>query len=96
MYEMESSGKIARSHNTVWSMMKSVLRKDGPLGFYQSLSSTLLREVPRYFLFFGGYELSRLFFASGRSKDELRNHLAGLGQAAPHTGLLVAEAVGVC
>ncbi|XP_059243464.1 mitochondrial ornithine transporter 1-like, partial [Mustela nigripes] len=58
--------------STVWSVMKSVLRKDGPLGFYQSLSSTLLREVPRYFLFFGGYELSRLFFASGRSKDELR------------------------
>ncbi|XP_032171060.1 mitochondrial ornithine transporter 1-like isoform X1 [Mustela erminea] len=62
MYEMESSGKIARSHNTVWSVVKSVLRKDGPLRFYHGLSSTLLREVPGYFLFFG---------ASGRSKDEL-------------------------
>ncbi|XP_006749417.1 mitochondrial ornithine transporter 1 [Leptonychotes weddellii] len=71
MYEMESSGKIARSQNTVWSVVKSVLRKDGPLGFYHGLSSTLLREVPGYFFFFGGYELSRSFFASGRSKDEL-------------------------
>ncbi|XP_047579233.1 mitochondrial ornithine transporter 1 isoform X2 [Lutra lutra] len=71
MYEMESSGKIARSHNTVWSVVKSVLRKDGPLGFYHGLSSTLLREVPGYFFFFGGYELSRSFFASGRPKDEL-------------------------
>ncbi|XP_044633184.2 mitochondrial ornithine transporter 1-like [Equus asinus] len=71
MYEMQMSGKIAKSQNTVWSVMKSILRKDGPLGFYHGLSSTLLREVPGYFFFFGGYELSRSFFASGRSKDEL-------------------------
>ncbi|XP_057345323.1 mitochondrial ornithine transporter 1 isoform X4 [Manis pentadactyla] len=71
MHEMETSGKIARSQNTVWSVVKSILRKEGPLGFYQGLSSTLLREVPGYFLFFGGYELSRSFFASGRSKDDL-------------------------
>ncbi|XP_077014203.1 mitochondrial ornithine transporter 1 isoform X3 [Tamandua tetradactyla] len=71
MYEMEASGKISRSHNTVGSVVKSILTKDGPLGFYQGLSSTLLREVPGYFCFFGGYELSRSFFASGRSKDEL-------------------------
>ncbi|KAK1342169.1 hypothetical protein QTO34_016926 [Cnephaeus nilssonii] len=71
MYEMETSGKIAKSQNTVWSVVKSILRKDGPLGFYHGLSSTLLREVPGYFFFFGGYEQSRSFFASGRSKDEL-------------------------
>ncbi|KAM7328830.1 mitochondrial ornithine transporter 1 [Alexandromys fortis] len=71
MYEMESSGKIAASQNTVWSVVKEIFRKDGPLGFYHGLSSTLLREVPGYFLFFGGYELSRSFFASGKSKDEL-------------------------
>lgn len=57
--------------STVWSVVKSILRTDGPLGFYHGLSSTLLREVPGYFFFFGGYELSRSFFASGRSKDEL-------------------------
>ncbi|XP_058398596.1 mitochondrial ornithine transporter 2 [Diceros bicornis minor] len=71
MHEMEMSGKIAKSHNTVWSVVKSILRKDGLLGFYHGLSSTLLQEVPGYFFFFGGYELSRSFFASGRSKDEL-------------------------
>ncbi|XP_047586660.1 mitochondrial ornithine transporter 2 [Lutra lutra] len=71
MYEMERSGKIAKSHNTIWSVVKGILRKEGPLGFYQGLSSTLLQEVPGYFFFFGGYELSRSFFASGRSKDEL-------------------------
>ncbi|XP_032255234.1 mitochondrial ornithine transporter 2 [Phoca vitulina] len=71
MYEMEMSGKIAKRQNTIWSVVKSILRKEGPLGFYQGLSSTLLQEVPGYFFFFGGYELSRSFFASGRSKDEL-------------------------
>ncbi|XP_046523331.1 mitochondrial ornithine transporter 2 [Equus asinus] len=71
MHEMEMSGKIAKSHNTVWSVVKSILRKDGPLGFYHGLSSTLIQEIPGYFFFFGGYELSRSFFASGRSKDEL-------------------------
>lgn len=71
MREMEMSGKITKSQNTVWSVVKSILRKDGPLGFYHGLSSTLLQEVPGYFCFFGGYEMSRSFFASGRSKDEL-------------------------
>ncbi|CAK7320980.1 Mitochondrial ornithine transporter 1 [Vulpes lagopus] len=71
MYEMEMSGKIAKSQNTIWSVVKSILRKEGPLGFYHGLSSTLLQEVPGYFFFFCGYELSRSFFASGRSKDEL-------------------------
>lgn len=59
------------SISTVWSVVKGVLQKDGPLGFYRGLSSTLLRELPGYFVFFGGYELSRTFFASGRSKNEL-------------------------
>ncbi|XP_012583225.1 PREDICTED: mitochondrial ornithine transporter 2-like [Condylura cristata] len=71
MREMEMSGKIAKSQNTVWSVVKSILRNDGPKGFYRGLSSTLLQEVPGYFCFFGGYEMSRSFFASGRSKDEL-------------------------
>uniref|UniRef100_A0A9L0KAM6 Mitochondrial ornithine transporter 1 n=1 Tax=Equus asinus TaxID=9793 RepID=A0A9L0KAM6_EQUAS len=63
--------EIEGGKGLVWSVVKSILRKDGPLGFYHGLSSTLLREVPGYFFFFGGYELSRSFFASGRSKDEL-------------------------
>ncbi|XP_045682864.1 mitochondrial ornithine transporter 2 [Phyllostomus hastatus] len=71
MYEMEVSGKVAKSRYTVWSVVKGILRKDGPRGFYRGLSGTLLQEVPGYFFFFGGYELSRSFFASGRSKDEL-------------------------
>ncbi|KAK6485836.1 mitochondrial ornithine transporter 1-like [Huso huso] len=72
MHEMEVSGKIAKGQNTVWSVVKGVLRSDGPLGMYQGLTSTLVREVPGYFFFFGGYEFSRSVFTSGgKSKDDL-------------------------
>ncbi|KAM3933035.1 mitochondrial ornithine transporter 1-like [Leptodactylus fuscus] len=72
MHEMQLSGKIIEGHNTVWSVIKNILHTDGPMGFYHGLSSTLLREVPGYFFFFGGYELGRSFFTrSGKSKDEL-------------------------
>lgn len=71
MYEMKMSGKITHSYNTIWSMVKSIFLKDGPLGFYRGLSTTLAQEIPGYFFYFGGYEISRSFFASGRSKDEL-------------------------
>lgn len=71
MYEMEVSGKIAKSHVTVWSVVKTIFRKEGLMGFYHGFSSTLLQEVPGYFCFFGSYEVSRSFFASGTSKDDL-------------------------
>ncbi|XP_040282013.1 mitochondrial ornithine transporter 1-like [Bufo bufo] len=72
MHEMQLSGKIIEGQNTVWLVIKNILRTDGPMGFYHGLSSTLLREVPGYFFFFGGYELGRSFFTrNGKSKDEL-------------------------
>ncbi|MEE6472351.1 hypothetical protein FKM82_009585 [Ascaphus truei] len=72
MHEMKLSGKITEGQNTVWSVVKSILRKEGPMGLYQGLSGTFLREVPGYFFFFGGYELSRSFFiGGGKTKDEL-------------------------
>ncbi|KAG9491974.1 hypothetical protein GDO78_000471 [Eleutherodactylus coqui] len=72
MHELQVSGKIVHGQNTVWSVVKGIVKHEGPLGFYQGLTSTICREMPGYFLFFGGYELSRSFFASGgKSKDEL-------------------------
>ncbi|KAK1883261.1 Mitochondrial ornithine transporter 1 [Dissostichus eleginoides] len=63
MYEMELSGKIAKSHNTVWSVTRSIMRAEGPRGFFQGLTPTIAREVPGYFCFFGAYELCRTSFA---------------------------------
>ncbi|KAM4699846.1 mitochondrial ornithine transporter 1-like [Discoglossus pictus] len=72
MHELQLSGKIAEGQNTVWSVVRGIVKQEGPLGFYNGLTSTICREMPGYFFFFGGYELSRTFFASnGKSKEEL-------------------------
>ncbi|KAM9332932.1 solute carrier family 25 member 15b [Pholidichthys leucotaenia] len=63
MYEMETSGKITKSQNSVWSVVKSIIRNEGPQGFFQGLTTTIAREVPGYFCFFGGYEFCRTGFA---------------------------------
>ncbi|KAF7668211.1 hypothetical protein LDENG_00026130 [Lucifuga dentata] len=71
MHEMEASGKIASGQrSTVWTVVKTVLKADGPLGFYQGLTSTVMREIPGYFCFFGGYEFSRSMFAQHMGTDK--------------------------
>lgn len=61
--------------SSTWAMVKSIFRAEGLLGFFQGLTSTWLREVPGYFFFFGGYEVSRSFFLQpGQSKEELGEH----------------------
>ncbi|KAI3354080.1 hypothetical protein L3Q82_018629 [Scortum barcoo] len=72
MHEMEASGKIVSGQrSTVWTVMKTVMKTNGPLGFYQGLTSTIVREIPGYFCFFGAYELCRSQFAQymGTDKD---------------------------
>ncbi|XP_063060869.1 solute carrier family 25 member 15a [Engraulis encrasicolus] len=75
MHEMEASGKIAsgQGSSSVWSVVRNVIRTDGPLGLYQGLTTTMVRELPGYFCFFGGYELSRSTFARymGTEKDDI-------------------------
>ncbi|XP_039986913.1 solute carrier family 25 member 15a [Xiphias gladius] len=71
MHEMETSGKIASGQrSTVWRVVEMVLKADGPLGFYQGLTSTIVREVPGYFCFFGAYELCRSTFAQKMGTDK--------------------------
>ncbi|KAF3705949.1 Insulin receptor substrate 1 [Channa argus] len=75
MHEMEASGKIAKSQNTVLSVVKSIMRNEGPQGFFQGLTTTIAREVPGYFCFFGAYELCRTAFADYMKcdKDDIVN-----------------------
>ncbi|XP_046876613.1 solute carrier family 25 member 15b [Hypomesus transpacificus] len=70
MYEMEASGKISGGQNTVWSVVKSVMRTEGPSGFFLGLTTTIAREVPGYFCFFGAYELCRSSFADYMKCDK--------------------------
>ncbi|XP_019903682.3 mitochondrial ornithine transporter 1-like [Esox lucius] len=71
--EMRTVGKVCPlSHSSTWSVVRNILKTDGPQGLFQGMTSTWLREVPGYFFFFGGYEISRtLFTKPGQSKDEL-------------------------
>ncbi|XP_041796359.1 solute carrier family 25 member 15a [Chelmon rostratus] len=71
MHEMEASGKIASGQrSTVWTVVKTVLKTNGALGFYQGLTSTIVREMPGYFCFFGAYELCRSKFAQYMNTDK--------------------------
>ncbi|XP_063058362.1 solute carrier family 25 member 15b [Engraulis encrasicolus] len=65
MHEMAATGKIAIAANqsTVFGVCRSIWANEGLPGFFRGLVSTIAREVPGYFCFFGGYELSRSAFA---------------------------------
>ena len=53
-------------------MTMQIIREDGLLGLFRGLSPTLVREVPGYFFFFGGYELSRYALTpAGQSPEDL-------------------------
>ncbi|CAF1377021.1 unnamed protein product [Didymodactylos carnosus] len=52
-------------------MTAQILRTEGIRGLFRGLTSTWIREVPGYFFFFGGYELTRSLLMSkdGRKTD---------------------------
>ncbi|XP_002733843.1 mitochondrial ornithine transporter 1-like [Saccoglossus kowalevskii] len=54
-----SEGKKTTGRFSTWSVTKALIRQDGFHGLFQGLTSTWAREVPGYFFFFGGYEISR-------------------------------------
>lgn len=61
---MQTLGEFKGSHKNITplTIIRDVLRTDGVLGFYYGITSTLLREVPGYFFFFGGYEGVQMMF----------------------------------
>ncbi|XP_072171262.1 mitochondrial ornithine transporter 1-like [Diadema setosum] len=55
-----------------WQVTKDLVKQDGPLGLFQGLTSTWLREMPGYFAFFFGYEMSKeLLTPAGKTQEEL-------------------------
>uniref|UniRef100_A0A674JLV7 Solute carrier family 25 member 15 n=1 Tax=Terrapene triunguis TaxID=2587831 RepID=A0A674JLV7_9SAUR len=69
LHEMKVTG-------STWATVKNIFQSEGLLGFFQGLTSTWLREVPGYFFFFGGYEVSRSFFTQCFSGFLLTTHTA--------------------
>ncbi|XP_071569207.1 mitochondrial ornithine transporter 1 [Temnothorax nylanderi] len=55
-----------------WSLTRQILREQGVKGLFTGLSSTIAREMPGYFFFFGGYEATReLLAAKGQNRDDI-------------------------
>lgn len=46
---------------TPYQLTKQILRSEGIPGLYRGLTSTMMREMPGYFFFFGSYEGCRDF-----------------------------------
>lgn len=63
MSRVLSNRSLCSVCSTVWSVVRFIIRNEGPLGFFQGLTTTIAREVPGYFCFFGAYELCRTTFA---------------------------------
>lgn len=55
-----------------WNLTRQILKEQGVRGLFTGLSSTIAREMPGYFFFFGGYEATReLLTVPGQSRDEI-------------------------
>ena len=53
-------------------LTRQILHTEGPQGLFRGLLPTFAREMPGYFVFFGGYELSRVVLTPpGKTKDEI-------------------------
>ncbi|XP_070553131.1 mitochondrial ornithine transporter 1-like [Ptychodera flava] len=69
---LQSQGQMDTGRVSALRITKTILREDGIQGLFKGLTSTWAREMPGYFFFFGGYELSRrLLTPKGKSRDDL-------------------------
>ncbi|XP_019887658.1 mitochondrial ornithine transporter 1 isoform X2 [Ooceraea biroi] len=67
-----AAGKSTRPRVGPWHLTRQILREQGVRGLFTGLSSTIAREMPGYFFFFGGYEATReLLAAKGQSRDDI-------------------------
>ncbi|KAK7604252.1 hypothetical protein V9T40_004525 [Parthenolecanium corni] len=56
---------------SAFELIRDIVKKNGPLGLFQGIQSTIAREMPGYFVFFGAYEGSRsLLTPEGKTKSE--------------------------
>lgn len=50
-------------------LTKQILKQEGIPGLYRGLSSTIFREMPGYFFFFGGYEYCKVVLTKRRPDE---------------------------
>lgn len=69
---MKSNSPGLHSNITPYHLTRNILREEGLPGLFKGLTSTWLREMPGYFVFFGAYEYYRsLLCKPGQCKDDI-------------------------
>ncbi|XP_014240767.1 mitochondrial ornithine transporter 1 [Cimex lectularius] len=70
--ELTSKTNAVKKHRlNGFQMTKMILKTEGIRGMFRGLTSTIAREMPGYFVFFGGYEGTRMFLTpKGCTKEE--------------------------
>lgn len=58
IHEMKLEKKV-----TPYQLTRQILKAEGIAGMFRGLVPTFAREMPGYFFFFGGYEMTRDFLA---------------------------------
>ncbi|KAK3799352.1 hypothetical protein RRG08_063491 [Elysia crispata] len=76
MREMATKGQLEGGLERLkigpWGLTREILHQEGVRGLFKGLTATFMREMPGYFFFFGGYEVSRHFLTpEGKNKDEI-------------------------
>ncbi|CAK9804916.1 Mitochondrial ornithine transporter 1 [Anthophora quadrimaculata] len=71
--QMEIKGPVtAVGEIGSWRLTSQIIKEHGVRGLFTGLSSTIAREMPGYFFFFGGYEVTRGLLAKpNQSKDDI-------------------------
>lgn len=102
MREMATQGKLEGGLQRLKigpvGLTREILHAEGIRGMFKGLTSTMAREIPGYFFFFGGYEASRHYLTpKGKTKDDigtLRTMLAGgIGGIALWTSIFPTDVV---
>ncbi|XP_066602842.1 mitochondrial ornithine transporter 1 [Prorops nasuta] len=75
MREVESQKKassVLMNRIGPWNLTRQIIKLHGVKGLFTGLSSTIAREMPGYFFFFGGYEATRKILAGpSQSADDI-------------------------
>ena len=54
-----------------FDLVRTIVKRDGVFGLFQGINSTIAREMPGYFVFFGAYEGTRVLLTpKGKTKNE--------------------------
>lgn len=70
--QIESESSISEKKIGPWGLTRQILKNQGMRGLFTGLSSTIAREMPGYFFFFGGYEVTRELLAKpNENRDDI-------------------------